>query len=100
MPADSGRKTHYGFLKKMGEFIKTPKGRKNPYTAEDFEAMKKYFQKKFKMRKFQPSTLVEIPEAPKFDNAMIGNKSIEELKKEHPLVKDERFFVLSYFPEV
>lgn len=28
------------------------------------------------------------------------SKTIEELKKEHPLVTDERFFKTSYFPEV
>lgn len=28
------------------------------------------------------------------------NKSIEQLRKEHPLVKDARFFSLSYFPAI
>ena len=28
------------------------------------------------------------------------SKTIEEIRAEHPLVKDEKFFKLSYFPEV
>lgn len=80
--------------------IITPKGRKNTYTESDFEAMKSYFKKRFKSKLFQPSRVIEVPEAPlKKQELIIEGKTIEEWKKEHPLVKDSRFFRTSYFPD-
>lgn len=79
------------------QLVHTRQGRKNYYTDDDFEIIKNYLFTKFKLRWAQ----IEIPELPKQKaEILIDGKTIEQLRKEHPLVHDDRFFNISFFPDV
>lgn len=98
----------YGINKKTSDFVLTKHGEKYDIVKKQIGAAKYNFirrthitayilecQHKHKEADIELARITGV-EVVKDESKM----SLEELKKAHPLVKDERFFKLSYFPTI
>lgn len=101
------RKIIFEFLKSVQEgrfsiLIKTTK-RNQPLLMLKTVELPQFITELKEFKEFNEDILEEIEEREKEEKEKLkineaGN--IEKLKKLHPLVKDERFFVLNYFPKI
>lgn len=73
-------------------YTKTGK-EKRRFTYQDYLTVKDYVQA-FNVKKAERKKRLE-----ELCNSEQEKKSLEELRKEHPLVKDDRFFNVNYWPE-